>query len=476
MRSSAARTTLCLCLIIAVGLSLRLYRLGAASLWHDELRTATRVQLPFAQMMHDLEENPFPPLYYLLMRAWVGVFGDTEFSLRFPSAIASTLLLLVIFLFTRDLFGERAGLVTAFLAAIHPYGVYYAQEAKMYSLLWLLAALSFFFLRRFIVTKAPRELAWYAVASIASIYTLYIGFIFLLIHNLIFLFSAGRGKAAPWIKTQLLILLSYLPWAGMFLAHLTRRTGTDWIPAPGSYWGVLATTVLPRISGGMIEQTRFLAAGFSLLLSAYGLLRISRSGPCNKPVTGRNSLSFLLLWITVPLILYGAFHLLGCPFICELTERYTGFIFIPLVILAGAGIASCARIGRVALISAALLINGFTQLKPLFAYPYRLIHNDDYRAFQSLIRARGGAAPLIFTGLYPRVVTYYNPACTVVTDTDIPGYLKKSPAAPDSFFVVYRTADKMNTARLQRSLPGYRLLENYFSLPNGFLWFKKKGT
>ena len=74
--------------VLFAGAFLRLYQLGAESLWYDEV-----VSVEFAGMGSPSEiveatkkDNNFPP-YYLLLHYWIALFGDSEFSVRFPSVV-----------------------------------------------------------------------------------------------------------------------------------------------------------------------------------------------------------------------------------------------------------------------------------------------------------------------------------------------------------------------------------------------------
>ena len=109
--------------ILVFGFILRLYHLGSPSLWADELYTAGRIHGSLAQTFHSILSSPHTPLYYILLHAWTGVFGRSEFSLRFPSLMFSTFSIPLIFQLGRKLFNKDAGLAAAFLLSISPAGV-----------------------------------------------------------------------------------------------------------------------------------------------------------------------------------------------------------------------------------------------------------------------------------------------------------------------------------------------------------------
>jgi uncharacterized membrane protein len=100
------------------------------------------------------EEAPWPPLYFVALRSWAGLFGDSVPGLRLFSVFASLLTFPACFWLCRELFPgtsprDRAvpWVATALLAA-SPFHVVYAQEARAYAL-WsvVLLAASAMFLR-----------------------------------------------------------------------------------------------------------------------------------------------------------------------------------------------------------------------------------------------------------------------------------------------------------------------------------------
>lgn len=105
-----------------------------------------------------------PPLYFLALNRWMTVFGMSDFAIRALSALFSLMAVAVVFLGTRKLFNDKTALFAAGIMAVAPYDIYYAQEARMYSLVTLTASLScfsFYLLMQQLCRKAgldgPRE-------------------------------------------------------------------------------------------------------------------------------------------------------------------------------------------------------------------------------------------------------------------------------------------------------------------------------
>lgn len=83
------------------------------------------------------------PVYYVVLWTWTQFFGLSDFSLRFPSVLFSTLLVGLLYGFVRRHFrSEPLALLSAFLAAIEPFFVAYSHMARNYSMSFFLTLLA----------------------------------------------------------------------------------------------------------------------------------------------------------------------------------------------------------------------------------------------------------------------------------------------------------------------------------------------
>src|SRR5215203_4282577 len=124
---------------------LRFYGLVIQSLRFDELATWRFASMSPSRILATTGSNgsdPHPPGYYLFIHYWMQLAGDAEWALRFPSAVAGVLSVLVTFLLGRRLYSAREGLIAALLMTVLWAPIYYSQEARAYSFLLLAAALS----------------------------------------------------------------------------------------------------------------------------------------------------------------------------------------------------------------------------------------------------------------------------------------------------------------------------------------------
>jgi mannosyltransferase len=95
--------------------------------------------------------------YYLWMRWWIRVFGDSEAALRAPAALAMGICAGLVALLGTRLVGPRVGLRAGLIFAVLPVVSRYGQEARPYAFATMFATLASLLLLRLL--EQPRSLA-----------------------------------------------------------------------------------------------------------------------------------------------------------------------------------------------------------------------------------------------------------------------------------------------------------------------------
>lgn len=173
---------LALCLAAGSGVWLRWAGLNAQSMWADEGYTTWLTQYSPSVILKLLPTDNHPPLYYLLLHFWRGLFGSSVFALRGFSALCSTLCLPVIYLLARRIFNSRlCGLIAVSFSSLSFFLIWYAKEVRDYALLELLSCLCVYWMVLTLETATRGRLIVLAVLLAALFYT----------HNMAWFYAPG---------------------------------------------------------------------------------------------------------------------------------------------------------------------------------------------------------------------------------------------------------------------------------------------
>ncbi len=471
--------------VVLFGLFLRLYQLQASSLWLDEIMTSGRIQTPTRDILHDLLKTPFPPLYYVFMHYWTGFAGLSVYTLRLPSALFSTLIIPAAFFFTRELYDRKTALTAAFLLSLSPYAIFYGQDAKMYPLLWLLGILSFYFFYRMMREGRKSDVFWHCLVTTLAIYTLYIGFVFILIQVGLFLFWSRRLHWKQYVLSLACTLILFFPWAAIFITQAAHRTGIQWIPNIGI--GEFSLKLIREIIFGrgyhkLIQPPKpMLIAAFAGIYILIGLSNFIRLDGAGK----RRRLSFefepnsvfVASLVAGTLLIYGLIHWAHYPI---LIVRYVGWIHIPLAILAARALWRFRPPTRV-------ILSVFVMAGLLFAVHFYYRHAiktwEDWKEMFVVLQKEISETPdshlIVSSVCSPRMQPVFNRAVRVYNAG------KPLEAMHEAFFlknrkellsqnfrkifIVYRKKEAVPEISLQ----GYEAVDHSFLGQIGFLEFKK---
>lgn len=211
------RRALLLSALILLAAALRFWRIDAQSLWFDEgfsWHAATRSDLPSVVMADPTN----PPLHALLLFASVRFSGDSEFAMRWLSAMIGLLSVSLTYQMGRRLFSAAAGVLAALLTAVSPPLWWASQEIRMYSLiaaLTLIAALAWHRLR-----DRPSWRTWSLLwaAELGLLYSHNTGPVFALwLNAATFLGWLIQGRARrpawqTWVGGQICVAALWSPW------------------------------------------------------------------------------------------------------------------------------------------------------------------------------------------------------------------------------------------------------------------------
>jgi len=236
--------------ILTVSAVLRFWDLGKQSLWFDELFTQNTTAYGPNIALKIAMSDTNPPLYYLLQLIFLPVRGRTEWSLRALSAFVGVLSTLAIYLAGRKLFDRPTGAWAAALFVVSTLGLFYAQEARMYSLLILFAALTLWAFGMLLEKPTILRAVLLGVVLAGLAYTHVYGYMAapMLLIPVLLLPRLRHRVGKLMLVTYPIALVLFLPWALVVPRQIQIvrgqvAAGTWWMRPPVHILGALLTNL-----------------------------------------------------------------------------------------------------------------------------------------------------------------------------------------------------------------------------------------
>jgi hypothetical protein len=225
-------------ILITLGFVLRLAFVNAADLWSDEAVSWAVSSGPLLGLGDRVAASEAkPPLYFAALHFWMGLFGDSEASMRTLSALFWPPFALMMAAIGRRCCG-RWSLFALGLAAVSPLLVYYGVEARPYAML-LCAETGFALLiLKMLESDAPALRVWLAVSSFCIVSLQFTGLFFILPILGFYVFQKRQDRreflrtlapqaAAAVVFAAMLAIVS----PGVF-STFGQLEGGWWAPAP----------------------------------------------------------------------------------------------------------------------------------------------------------------------------------------------------------------------------------------------------
>jgi mannosyltransferase len=228
---------------VAIGCAgLVLFSYTRSALWLDEALTVNIARLPLSQLQGALKQDGAPPLFYVLLHFWTGVFGSGNVASRSMSGLFMAAAVGATWFAARRFAGTTGAWIAAVLMVANPYAIRYATEARMYSLEILIVASGIVVFQRAMDRPTPGRLVLVSLLVALFVYTQYWSFYLLVVVVGLLGWTAWRGRQRDAARRVLAAMavggLTFVPWLPTFL-YQRAHTGTPW-----------GTPVLPGIPLG----------------------------------------------------------------------------------------------------------------------------------------------------------------------------------------------------------------------------------
>ncbi len=308
-------------LLLWAAWAVRLWHLDASDLTFDEAATYIVANRPLLDILGYLREavREHPPVYYLLIRLWMGLAGTSEYSLRF-FAVGASLVGIALTVRLAQMVARQLQIVETsklFLAislpaltlALFPFEVYYARDARMYTLTIVWATLSSLLFLSLLFGQErsdwprPGKLVGLVIINALAVFTHYY-LILLVVTQIAILLVIRRWRTLlAWSAAHALVVLVGLVW-------LARSPGLA--SSLNEAWGrfdpvwpdlkQLRRLLADLLFGPVRGVSWNLVYGW-IVLVALGLLAVwLRPVRANNPIARRRSQE-IRVWLTVTVLL-----------------------------------------------------------------------------------------------------------------------------------------------------------------------------
>ncbi|USN45924.1 MAG: glycosyltransferase family 39 protein [Candidatus Woesearchaeota archaeon] len=357
------------------------YNLGAEPLWLDEAISVRQAQAGFSEGMTLLSGDVHLPLHHVLLWTQVHLFGISEFSVRFLSALFGVLAVGSLYVLGKKLYSKRVGFLAAALLAFSTLGVYYVQEARLYSLFMFLSVASLLAFFTYVEKPTKRNAVYYFVATVLLMYTHIFAFFiigaqfvyYLLVH------VKNRKKTLRWLLLHSLLFVAFLPWLPILYRQIFSVIGHFWIPQP--------TLVSLLISFHEFSGSLLIVLAIFCIILAYSYFVYRK-----KIVETRTSF-FLFSWLVIPFFVVFIYSQFFTPLY---QTRYFLFALPIFYLLLSVGIdrvCSCVKNNWLfPVISLVFVLLFVIALAP----QQTTLSKDDWRSISAFLKEQVGEDDYIF--------------------------------------------------------------------------------
>lgn len=249
LRTASMLLMLTVTLLVAIGV--RFVEFETVNYWFDETFSLRMSEFPLTEMIARCSQDTHPPFFFLQLKGWTSLFGNSEWPARMFSALWSLTAVAGGFGLAYAVVKQQdsslqthcqavfAGTVTGLCLALSPIQISWAQQVRMYASLSCLAILSTWLLWR-AVQQHDRLARWlvFGIVELTGLYTHVTFFLIFaghLLAGLAVLFQQRGDTAhvkslmARAVPTMLVIGLLAIPWVLVVQGQHSRVHDDFWV-------------------------------------------------------------------------------------------------------------------------------------------------------------------------------------------------------------------------------------------------------
>jgi len=300
--------------VILIAIPLYGMNLNYGDLWNDETFTKELVSFPLPQLFELLANDYHPPLYFLVLKLFVALFGSSAIALRAFSTVGVFATLFLILRVGSRVLGKKGALLLGLISLTLPMQATFAHTARMYT--WASFATTGVFLFALAEMRAPSRRNMVALAGFTllgayihyyCVFAAICAHLFVFIHGLI----KKNHRWKPHLISLLVVAAAYLPWT-LTLLYQVGRVHQDYYLEPVNLQLLLQCYVLPFFHTAYPSPlSKPLLAAFAFLSLAAVMLIVWRRSEHRLPLAlsltvfnGTVLIAILVSFVLRPILFY----------------------------------------------------------------------------------------------------------------------------------------------------------------------------
>jgi mannosyltransferase len=284
----------------------RLWGLTDNCLWFDEIYSVHAAEHPWNELLHFVALDLIhPPLFYVILKIWIALGGESLFWLRLLPVGFSILAIVPLRLISGELRRSAAVLLALSFLTVNGQFLKYSQEVRMYSMLMCVSLFSFWLFVRYL--NKSSGLGWLLAVNIVLVWTHYFGW-FVVASEIVATLILDREKGRRILAMAGVTAATFVPWGWAVLSvarsgDLAQNIGWMSSPGPREIGTFLLDLIEPfYYQASTVEPVSTYIVSIPLLLIAVAVISVSLSHRKWHVEDERRSFTLLSIFILLPIV------------------------------------------------------------------------------------------------------------------------------------------------------------------------------